>query len=235
MGLFSRKKDDQMSSVKMRRKEVKSQLERENASQERKDILIERLNELRKRMYYNPNFDHYSIRLDDSISMLKCMPDCSDLDAVASIDSLLLAEIDDAILYCGIGDYEYIGISIDNIERYIKDRRLGYAYYKDEKYCKCIIERNRLYKYIIIKNHKRNTLERMREEICNAVNAPNGKVNGKINDKQVDTIDKNLNLLDESIECYQSRLNLINKALHAIMIHENDSKIIDIDDVLSKG
>jgi hypothetical protein len=194
-----------------KRKESKADTEKVNAvdSQKKKDALLERLNDLRRKIYSNPDFDDYIMRLENYIAMLRCMPDCSDLEAMTSIDSLLLAEIDDAIADCDNGNFETIGVSIDNILIYIHDRRIGKALYKNEQYCKLIAENNMISKELKRIDIKNELLENKRVELVAKYKDPNCKLDKIAIGNELLDIKEQQDKLEESMDNYTERLGEI--------------------------
>lgn len=160
MGLFGKKKEKQSATAKVfdeygvetnevkapaTRKEARNAAEGQRVSQIKKDQLLEKLSELRKKMYNNPDFDRYSDILEEQISKLKRMEDNQNKEALFSVDSFILNAVREAIDYCNRGNYVAMGAVIDNLEGFINDRYRCGDYYTDPKFCKFKLERNRLY------------------------------------------------------------------------------------------
>jgi hypothetical protein len=224
--------NDGKAPERQTRAQAKVSVENAKVAQVKKDNLLERLGELRKKMYGNPNFDDYVTKLEDSIYKLKSMRDSNDVQAMSSVDSLMLAEIDAAIDDCNTGNIIAIDASIDNIDGYINDRYNGGVYYKDPQYCKFMVERNRLKKEMKRCENEFDTLEKRRVNLINAYNDPSRHLNKDTVGRELLSINEKKKQINESIERINGRFKVIDKSLHEIKdkltIHGNDA-LIDLD------
>ena len=132
------------------RKQQQAAADAMRTSEVKKDQLLEKLGELRKFMYTNPDFDEYMTRVEDAIGKLKRMPDNQDKLAMSAVDNFMLQAIGDGINYCNRGSWVGMSACLDIVEELINDRFTCGAWYKDPKYCECRLTENKI--YVEIKN-----------------------------------------------------------------------------------
>jgi hypothetical protein len=208
----------------------KAQLAKE--SQVKKNNLIERLVDLRKRMINNSEFSNEIDQLDEAINNLRTLPD-GDPEAMIAVDSLLIAEINSAISDCNKKSWVSLTASVENIVNFINDRMEGGSYYTDPQYCDFMIEKNRLDKEYKKQKYLKEVKEKRRVEIINALNDPSRHLTKDSVADELMEIREDKQEIDETMASIKNQLDVIKQSLKQIkkknIAHADDSKF-NLDD-----
>lgn len=163
MGLFGKKKKEQESEAQktlrdmglpmndvqepkhQTRKDGVEQAKKGRISTIKKDQILEKMNDLRKELYSNPDFEGYSTQLEEIIGKFRKMQDNSNLAAMSVVDSFILKTITEATNYSYRGNYIAMGACIFNLDQYVSDRFLCGNYYTNPEFCKLKVARDKLY------------------------------------------------------------------------------------------
>lgn len=127
------------------RKETAANAQAARLAEVKKEQLLEKMNELRKALYGNPNFNDHSLRLEDAIAKLKRMADNADKVALNAVDNFMLQAINNGINYCNRDSWVGMGACIDVIENLINDRFQCGEWVKDPQYIKARLTADKIY------------------------------------------------------------------------------------------
>ncbi|MBR2903039.1 MAG: hypothetical protein IKC37_00145 [Clostridia bacterium] len=136
---FGAETNEVKTPQKQTRKQAQEQAEAARISEVKKDQLLERLSDLRKRIVTsNDNtIASYAGRIEDLYAKLRRASDNHDKEAMAVVDNFILRAITDGTNYCNRNSWVGLSASLDVLEDLISDRYDCRPYFKDPQYCKC--------------------------------------------------------------------------------------------------
>lgn len=189
MGLFGKKKsEDKVSKLfeqsgydlnegklpeQQKRKDIVNAANENRQREIKKDHLLEEMQKLRRDLMMNDGYEALSDEIDTMISKLRRMDEIRDKVALGSIDALILNTIGSARNQCDRGNYLGVSAYLYVLSAYMSDRSSidTCYYYKDEKFIKFTLEKN---KYLVIrrtleakKNHLEQQMAKLKEDASN--------------------------------------------------------------------
>lgn len=209
-----------------------SAAEKRNA-QIKKDQILERLTLLRKELFINPEFDAYSLKLEDMIGKLKRMSEGVNKTATSVVDNFILDAVNEAINYCNRGNYVAMGACMDNIEGFIEDRFQAGSYYTDKEFCELKLQRNSRYVEMQNQQSARSRFEKRLDELKANYHNPNLHISKDSIVREVNRIKEEIRNIDGIINSLESQIKIYDKAITEIKMrtitHSNDD-VFDITD-----
>lgn len=254
MGLFGKKKKENLiedfenfnmqsfNDDKKSRKETREEIKDTNIGNGRKNAILNKLNELRRKMYNIDGFEDFADSCERIMSKLKQMDDNSNRAAMEVIDNFIINSLKECEHYCFSNNYVGANSCMFVIENFVNDRHICGPYYTNKNYIKMKLIHNKYYIELQNQQSKYDDLHATTSNLMEQYNNPNSKVNKSAIEREfnrnkeklkgiktlIGKLDKTLSLLDKSLLTYEQ--NSIN--------HEFDSEfdiITEMEDVLEIG
>ena len=257
MGLFGKKKKEdnitkmftdsgyQMNEGKLpeqqKRKDVVAAANANRQREIKKDHLLDELNKLRRDLLMTDGYELQSDQVDNLVARLRRMDEIGDKRALSSIDALILNTISAARNQCDRSNYLGVGGYLDVLGDYISDRStIGTCYYyKDERFIKYTIEKNR---FVVIrrtleakKGKLEQAMDKLKADYANpALHLSKDAVYRRIGELKADAaqIDAQLSNCDAKIETLDQGLREVKINLDNNINKSNFDIMEEMDDLL---
>lgn len=240
MALFKKKKKENLiedfesfnyesfNDKKVSRSENKEINRDINQGNTRKDAILSKLNELRRRMYNIDGFEDFADSCERIMGKLKQMEDNSNRAAMEVIDNFIINSLKECEHYCFSNNFVGANSCMFVIENFINDRHMCGPYYTNKNYIKMKLINNKYYVELQNQQSKYDELHASTSKLMNEYNNPNSRANKSAIEREfnrnkeklkgiktlISKLDKTLSLLDKSLLAYEQ--NSIN--------HEFDSE-----------
>lgn len=229
MGLFGKKKKENLiedfenfnmqsfNDDKKNRKETREEIKDTNIGNGRKSAILNKLNELRRKMYNIDGFDNFADSCERIMTKLKQMDDNSNRAAMEVIDNFIINSLKECEHYCFSNNFVGANSCMFVIENFVNDRHICGPYYTNKNYIKMKLIQNKYYIELQNQQSKYDELHKTTSNLMNEYNNPNSKINKSAIEREfnrnkeklkgiktlIGKLDKTLSLLDNSLLTYE--------------------------------
>lgn len=251
MGLFGRKKQKSVeekfaghgmtgfqTTENRSRKTVLQDIKEGRASTSRKDEILNRLNDLRKKMLYTANYDSQSEAIEEIISKLKSSSEGRNPKVKNIIDHLLVNEVLNCENYFNRNNTAAVFVSLNNLAELVDERLSCEAYFENEEFLDALLLKNEALLSLENVRSRKERLKKEHREWVTLYNDPNYLGDKSVlysrvqqNKKDRELLDNEIAKLETNIEAYQNVLSTFRS--HAT--NNNDRTLELREDLIEKG